>query len=286
MSRTSGGGRTMSGISSSGDGDVTLAGDNDFTGENTFNVNRPTSTLGATTTPADDEFITKEDADKFYSGAVHQFVFESSGTPYTNTQSVTEGVPGPGPIGNTGMTGTTGNPNQYGGLLTQLIPQITLQSSSSNIVIDCVLTGEWQTDFDRARFRNAILVRNNEYLTGTGSSTQQNLTNKTILYGAQSFEDRNPAMSAIIFNTGPASQFLDGYCFRFVDTFNMNTAGQTGNNNTPPTKGDTISYQIVLTNGLSQTGLFRLNATRVIAGQNNLATSRGCSTITLTEVEV
>ena len=56
--------RTMSGIPTSGGaGDVTLAGDpNAFTGTNTYDVNRPTSTL--TNTPAATEFITKQDAER------------------------------------------------------------------------------------------------------------------------------------------------------------------------------------------------------------------------------
>ena len=288
MSRTSGGGRKMSGITSSGGGDVTLAGDNDFTGENTFNTNRPTSTL--TSTPADDDFITKEDADKFYTGAVHQFVFKSDGAPY-GAQIITTGVPGPGPVGETGGgPGTeTGDPDQYDGLIAQstLKPSITLKSSNSRIIIDCVLTGEWSDTGGTANptpFRNCIMVRNNEYIgTGTGS-TQTNLKNHTMLYGAQSFEDRNPAMSAVIFNSGGNNQFLDGYCFRYVDEFLMNTATQTGNNNTPPTKGDTISYQIVLTNGIGQVGNFFLNSTKNT--QNARSIGRGCSTITLTEVEL
>ena len=56
----------MSGISTSGGaGDVKLAGNpNTFTGTNTFNDNRPTSTL--TDAPTDTEFITKQDADGDY----------------------------------------------------------------------------------------------------------------------------------------------------------------------------------------------------------------------------
>ena len=57
--------RTMSGIPTSGAGDVKLDGDpNAFTGTNTFNTNRPTSDL--TSTPAATEFITKQDADGDY----------------------------------------------------------------------------------------------------------------------------------------------------------------------------------------------------------------------------
>lgn len=53
----------MSGIPE-GEGDVTQAGDNVFTGTNTYNVNRPTSTLSGT--PASTDFITKQDGDGLY----------------------------------------------------------------------------------------------------------------------------------------------------------------------------------------------------------------------------
>ena len=59
--------RSMSGINHSS-GDVYLNGDpNAFTGTNTFNVNRPTSTI--TTTPGSTDFITKQNADALYTGA-------------------------------------------------------------------------------------------------------------------------------------------------------------------------------------------------------------------------
>ena len=52
---------------SGGGGDVTLAGNpNAFSGTNTFDVNRPTSTL--TSTPAATEFITKANGDALYGG--------------------------------------------------------------------------------------------------------------------------------------------------------------------------------------------------------------------------
>jgi len=55
----------MSGISTSGGvGDVTLAGDNEFTGTNTFNSSRPTSTIA--TTPGSTNLITKQNADALY----------------------------------------------------------------------------------------------------------------------------------------------------------------------------------------------------------------------------
>jgi hypothetical protein len=54
----------MSGISTSATGDVTLAGDNEFTGTNTFNTNRPTSTIA--TTPGSTNLITKQNADALY----------------------------------------------------------------------------------------------------------------------------------------------------------------------------------------------------------------------------
>tara|TARA_R110002020_G_scaffold454500_1_gene670291 strand:- start:2478 stop:3521 length:1044 start_codon:yes stop_codon:yes gene_type:complete len=59
--------RTMSGIdvgaSSGGDGDVTQAGTNVFTGTNTYNTNRPTSTIAGGVGLAGDDFITKDDFD-------------------------------------------------------------------------------------------------------------------------------------------------------------------------------------------------------------------------------
>ena len=59
--------RTMSGItassSSGGDGDVTQAGTNVFTGTNTYNTNRPTSTIGGGVGLSGDDFITKDDFD-------------------------------------------------------------------------------------------------------------------------------------------------------------------------------------------------------------------------------
>ena len=61
--------RTMSGIpTSGGGGDVTLAGDpNAFTGTNTYDVNRPTSTLA--TTPAATDFITKQDGENLFTSS-------------------------------------------------------------------------------------------------------------------------------------------------------------------------------------------------------------------------
>tara|TARA_R110002126_G_scaffold46442_1_gene130695 strand:+ start:826 stop:2076 length:1251 start_codon:yes stop_codon:yes gene_type:complete len=57
----------MSGIATSGAGDVKLDGNpNAFTGTNTFDDNRPTSSL--TTTPAATEFITKQDGEQLFQG--------------------------------------------------------------------------------------------------------------------------------------------------------------------------------------------------------------------------
>ena len=58
----------MSGIATSGAGDVKLDGDpNTFTGKNTFNVNRPTSTL--TSTPAATDLITKQDGENLFTSS-------------------------------------------------------------------------------------------------------------------------------------------------------------------------------------------------------------------------
>tara|TARA_Y100000385_G_scaffold163908_1_gene169853 strand:- start:4728 stop:5915 length:1188 start_codon:yes stop_codon:yes gene_type:complete len=58
----------MSGIATSGAGDVKLDGDpNAFTGTNTYDVNRPTSTL--TSTPAATDFITKQDGENLFTSS-------------------------------------------------------------------------------------------------------------------------------------------------------------------------------------------------------------------------
>lgn len=56
--------RTMSGISTAATSDVTLAGDNVFTGTNSFNTNRPTSTL--TDTAGSTDFITKQNGEALF----------------------------------------------------------------------------------------------------------------------------------------------------------------------------------------------------------------------------
>ena len=59
-----------------GTGDVIKSGTNAFTGTNTFNTNRPTSTLPYTAlppSPASNEFITRNDADNLYGGGGKTF---------------------------------------------------------------------------------------------------------------------------------------------------------------------------------------------------------------------
>ena len=79
----------MSGIPTSGGaGDVTLAGDpNAFTGTNTYDVNRPTSSL--TSTPAATEFITKQDADGDYALLTGTNPFTGTNTFNTNRPTST-----------------------------------------------------------------------------------------------------------------------------------------------------------------------------------------------------
>ena len=70
----------------SGSGDVTQAGNNDFTGTNKFDTNRPTSTLD--TTPSSGDFITRADGDKRYHLAYVQVVRQNTQT-FTNHSSLT-----------------------------------------------------------------------------------------------------------------------------------------------------------------------------------------------------
>ena len=76
----------MSGISASGAGDVKLDGDpNAFTGTNTFDVNRPTSTLADT--PSTTDFITKQDGDALYQGAGNVATLNGNPNTFTGTNT-------------------------------------------------------------------------------------------------------------------------------------------------------------------------------------------------------
>ena len=79
----------MSGISTSGN--VTLAGDNVFTGTNSFNINRPTSTL--TDTPSSTDFITKQNGDVLYAGAGSGDVTKAGNNVFTGTNSFNNNRP-------------------------------------------------------------------------------------------------------------------------------------------------------------------------------------------------
>jgi len=81
----------MSGIPSSGAGDVKLAGDpNAFTGTNTFDVNRPTSTLTSTISATD--FLTKQNADTLYTGSAGD-VQEGGNNVFTGTNTFNSNRP-------------------------------------------------------------------------------------------------------------------------------------------------------------------------------------------------
>ena len=73
----------MSGIAQT-TGDVTLAGNNVFTGTNSFNTNRPTSTI--TTTPSSTDFITKQNGDALY-GTGSGDVLAAGNNVFTGTNS-------------------------------------------------------------------------------------------------------------------------------------------------------------------------------------------------------
>lgn len=270
--------RTMSGISSGG-GDVKLAGDNEFTGTNTFNDERPTTNLA--TTQQDTEFITKGKADASYTGAFLQFTQLTNSAPGQPSapligQKVTVGLP------------PASNPNQYGGVLSggtdpasattpQLKPSLTLKSSTSSVIIDVNINGEWRAtrNGQDAHHKQMVLVRQDlDFSTGSRFK---------MLYGATNFGNRMPTLCATIDTTNVSTnpngrQFLNGYKFRFVDDLTDPISGRDGTE-----AGDTINYQAVLTNGISEDGYFTLNRTSRL--DNDSSITRGMSNISLTEVE-
>ena len=83
----------MSGISTSATGDVTLAGDNEFTGTNTFNSSRPTSTIAST--PGSTNLITKQNADALYAPVAVDGDVKLNGNPnaFTGTNTFNSNRP-------------------------------------------------------------------------------------------------------------------------------------------------------------------------------------------------
>ena len=80
--------RSMSGINDTfgGGGDVFLAGNpNTFTGTNTFNTNRPTSTLA--TTPGSNDFITKSDGEALFTNSTGDVTLAGNPNTFTGTNT-------------------------------------------------------------------------------------------------------------------------------------------------------------------------------------------------------
>ena len=104
--------RTMSGIPTSGAGDVKLDGDpNAFTGTNTFDVNIPTSSITTSGTIPGNNFLTKTNADTLYTGSAGDVTAGGnnafSGTNTFNTNIPTSTITTSGTIpGNNFLTKT------------------------------------------------------------------------------------------------------------------------------------------------------------------------------------
>ena len=98
--------RSMSGIndeaSSGTSGDVTQAGTNNFTGTNTFNVNRPTSTIAGGAGLTGDDFITKDDFDTLTSVSD---VTQAGTNNFTGTNTFNVNRPTSTIVGGVGLAG-------------------------------------------------------------------------------------------------------------------------------------------------------------------------------------
>jgi len=169
------------------------------------------------------------------------------------------------------------DPDQKGGLIDDINPSLTLKSSTSKVIIDCQVNGQWITNNnqDGNRAKTIVLVRE-DVNRSTG-------TTKEILYGADFNSPRSPCMTIQPQNNRVNGLWLDGYTFRFVDDL------VSGTNRDGTSAGDTISYFPLLISGSnshSQTSgntQFRLN--RGYTGSGTSAACDSVSSMTLTEVE-
>jgi hypothetical protein len=169
------------------------------------------------------------------------------------------------------------DPDDLGGLVDDINPSLTLKSSTSKVIIDCQINGQWLTNNnqDGNRSKTVILVREDENRS-TGST-------KVILYGAQLQTGRATSMSIQPQSNRVNGLWLDGYSFRFVDDLVSNP------NRDGTSAGDTISYYPLLISGsnthsqISGKTHFKMNM-----GSDTSAHPTRCdsvSSMSLTEVE-
>ena len=272
----------MSGISTSGGaGDVKLDGNpNTFTGTNTFNDNRPTSTL--TNTPAATEFITKQDADgdyallaggtaadpqilsgvnrinvesipnntsdsinQFYGDANYGYKLDFGYAQLVSTQSdqaVSNGNP------------SASDPDQFNGLVDALSVEITPNRANGVVKLQFQISGEWGANLHEKGGYIAVATKN---------------ADGTFTYNRALRGNPSGVRSLVI------SSFTIGW--------------HTDNTSTPErcdatfidagvNQGTTYKYTPVLVNSTAGTTTFRMN--RSYNDSNNTAFERLCSSMT------
>ena len=162
------------------------------------------------------------------------------------------------------------NPTGTNGLLSDMEVGITLLSATSKIIIDVCVFGEWNQN----PLNKAIVLRRAHTQASGGSGTT-----KTI-YGASEASlgsNRTPTLGAIVGSLSTSNNTMDGFIFRYVDSFDFSTSPSRS-------VGDTLTYTPVLIQGDSGDATFFQN--RVISNTDARNRERGISTITLSEVLV
>jgi len=227
------------------DGDVTQSGANGFTGTNTFNTNRPTSTIA--TTPSSTDFITKQNADALYGGLNIPTKQEPNATV---TLTVTSGNP-------TAPSNAWVYGYDNGGSVTSLKQTVDFTTGSKIIISVCIM-GEWSSNEWE---KGVILVRRETgdsstsvYLRATAAGSRGLWCGQFLMaWGGETGGDHGSTMESCIFN--------------YIDT---------------PTTGKSYDYMPVLVNTENNSSNFNLNRCQMT--NNFIFFERGISTMTLLKI--
>ena len=176
-------------------GDVTESGDNDFTGANTFNTSRPTSTLA--TTPSNNDFITKSDGDTLYGGGGGDALLAGGtiATPqtFTGVNKFTQDIE---------MDGTDHSPAEFKqtAATTNQITQTTSTTNSTNEFIQTARTNNIEQDGD-----NTGTGENNIHQRYAPSDIRQEYNGVNIISQAGTAQFTQSGASSTISQTGTGS---------------------------------------------------------------------------------
>jgi len=216
--------RSMSGINDTfgGGGDVFQAGNpNTFTGTNTFNSNRPTSTLA--TTPGSNDFITKSDGEALFTSSTGDVTLAGNPNAFTGTNTFNTNRPTstlattPGSTdfitkqdgealftNNTGDVTLAGNPNTFTGTNTFNTNRPTSTLATTPGTNDFITKSDGEALFTN-NTGDVTLAGNPNAFTGTNTfNTNRPTSTLATTPGTNDFITKSDGESLFTNNTGDA----------------------------------------------------------------------------------